>query len=60
LWGSGIASGIVDNIPFALSMAYVLENIIKFAGVPAMERRIIIIISMAFLLFFFITISKFY
>ena len=26
LWGSGVASGIVDNVPFALSMAYVLEN----------------------------------
>ena len=37
LWGSGIASGIVDNVPFALSMAYVLENIIKFAGVPALS-----------------------
>ena len=37
LWGSGVASGIVDNVPFALSMAYVLENIIKFAGVPALS-----------------------
>jgi len=37
LWGSGIASGIVDNVPFALSMAYVLENMIKFAGVPALS-----------------------
>ncbi len=37
LWGSGIASGVVDNVPFALSMAYVLENIIKFAGVPALS-----------------------
>ena len=37
LWGSGIASAVVDNVPFALSMAYVLENIIKFAGVPALS-----------------------
>lgn len=37
LWGSAVASGIVDNVPFALSMAYVLENIIKFAGVPALS-----------------------
>ncbi|MBM3705670.1 MAG: citrate transporter, partial [Actinobacteria bacterium] len=36
LWSSGIASGIIDNVPFALSMAYVLENIVKFAGVPAL------------------------
>ncbi len=37
LWSGGIASGLVDNVPFALSMAYVLENIIKFAGVPALS-----------------------
>ena len=37
LWSSGVASGIVDNVPFALSMAYVLDNIVKFAGVPALS-----------------------
>jgi len=37
LWSSGFASGVIDNVPFALSMAYVLENIIKFAGVPALS-----------------------
>jgi Na+/H+ antiporter NhaD/arsenite permease-like protein len=37
VWGSGVASGIVDNVPFALSMSYVLENIIKFAGIPALS-----------------------
>ena len=37
LWSSGIASGVMDNVPFALSMSYVLENIIKFAGVPALS-----------------------
>ena len=37
VWGSGVASGIVDNVPFALSMVYVLENIIKFAGIPALS-----------------------
>jgi len=36
VWGSGIASGIIDNVPFSLSMAYILENIVKFAGVPAL------------------------
>ena len=37
LWGSGFASGIIDNVPFALSMSYVLQNIVKFAGVPALS-----------------------
>lgn len=37
VWGSGITSGVIDNIPFALSMAYVLQNIVKFAGVPALS-----------------------
>ncbi len=37
VWGSGVASAIVDNVPFALSMSYVLENIIKFAGIPALS-----------------------
>ncbi|MCL4378282.1 MAG: SLC13 family permease [Actinobacteria bacterium] len=37
LWGSGFASGIIDNVPFALSMAYVLQDIVKFAGVPALS-----------------------
>ena len=37
LWSSGFASGIIDNVPFALSMAYVLDNIVKFAGVPALS-----------------------
>jgi len=37
LWGSGLVSGVVDNVPLALSMAYVLENIVKYAGVPALS-----------------------
>jgi len=37
VWGSGIASGIIDNVPFALSMAYILKNIVKFPGVPALS-----------------------
>jgi Na+/H+ antiporter NhaD/arsenite permease-like protein len=36
VWGSGVASGVIDNIPFSLSMAYILENVVKFAGVPAL------------------------
>jgi Na+/H+ antiporter NhaD/arsenite permease-like protein len=37
VWGSGVASGIIDNVPFSLSMAYILENVVKFAGVPALS-----------------------
>ena len=37
LWGSAVGSGIVDNVPFALSMAYVLENMVKLVGVPALS-----------------------
>ncbi|MDZ7837000.1 MAG: SLC13 family permease [Actinomycetota bacterium] len=37
VWGSGLASGVIDNVPFALSMAYVLESMVKFAGVPALS-----------------------
>ena len=36
LWGSGVASGVVDNVPFALSMAYVLADIAKVAVAPAL------------------------
>jgi len=37
LWGSAVASGIVDNVPFSLSMAYILENITEYAGLPALS-----------------------
>ncbi|MCG9478910.1 MAG: hypothetical protein K9H14_01725 [Actinomycetia bacterium] len=37
VWGSGLLSGVIDNVPFALSMSYVLENMVKFAGVPALS-----------------------
>ncbi len=37
MWGSGLASGVIDNVPFALSMAYVLENIVTHVGVPALS-----------------------
>lgn len=36
LWGSGFASGVIDNVPFALSMAYVLADIAKVAVAPAL------------------------
>jgi len=37
IWGPGLASGVIDNVPLALSMAYVLGNMVKFAGVPALS-----------------------
>ncbi len=37
VWGSGIASGVIDNVPFALSMASILENIALYAGIPALS-----------------------
>jgi Na+/H+ antiporter NhaD/arsenite permease-like protein len=37
MWGSGVASGVIDNVPFALSMAYVLDNMVTHVGVPALS-----------------------
>ncbi|MDD5622879.1 MAG: SLC13 family permease [Actinomycetota bacterium] len=37
LWGSGLSSGVIDNVPLALSMSYILQNIVKFVGVPALS-----------------------
>ncbi|MFA5015309.1 MAG: SLC13 family permease [Actinomycetota bacterium] len=37
LWGSGLSSGAIDNVPLALSMSYILQNIVKFVGVPALS-----------------------
>ncbi len=37
IWGSGVASGVVDNVPLALSMSYILQSIVKFVGVPALS-----------------------
>ena len=35
-WGPGIASGIVDNVPLALAMGYVIKDISAIPGMPAM------------------------
>jgi Na+/H+ antiporter NhaD/arsenite permease-like protein len=37
IWGSGAASGVIDNVPFALSMAYILSDIAKSAVAPALS-----------------------
>lgn len=35
-WGSGLTSGLVDNIPMALAMAYVLKDLAHMVGAPAL------------------------
>jgi Na+/H+ antiporter NhaD/arsenite permease-like protein len=35
-WGPGLASGVVDNVPLALAMSYVLGDLSGQAGMPAL------------------------
>ncbi len=35
-WGPGLASGIVDNVPLALAMSYVLSDLAGQPGMPAL------------------------
>lgn len=35
-WAPGLASGIVDNVPLALAMTYVLKDLALVAGMPAL------------------------
>jgi Na+/H+ antiporter NhaD/arsenite permease-like protein len=35
-WGPGLASGIVDNVPLALAMSYVLKDVAAQPGMPAL------------------------
>ncbi len=37
IWGSGVISAIIDNVPFALTMAYVLKDMATMVGVPALS-----------------------
>jgi Na+/H+ antiporter NhaD/arsenite permease-like protein len=37
LWFSAVSSAIVDNVPFALSMGYVIRDMAGQAGVPALS-----------------------
>jgi len=37
MWFSAVSSAIVDNVPFALSMAYVIKGIAGQVGVPALS-----------------------
>ena len=36
-WGSGIASGVVDNVPMALAMAFLMKNLAAMPGSPALS-----------------------
>lgn len=35
-WGPGLISGIVDNVPLALAMSYVLKDLAAIPGMPAL------------------------
>jgi Na+/H+ antiporter NhaD/arsenite permease-like protein len=39
-WGPGLASGIVDNVPLALAMTYVLKDIAQIPGMPALALMV--------------------
>jgi Na+/H+ antiporter NhaD/arsenite permease-like protein len=39
-WGSGFASGIVDNVPLALAMSYVLKDLAAMPGMPALALMV--------------------
>lgn len=39
-WGPGLVSGIVDNVPLALAMAYVLKDIAAIPGMPALALMV--------------------
>ncbi|MBI4841907.1 MAG: hypothetical protein HY803_12695 [candidate division NC10 bacterium] len=40
MWFSAVSSAIVDNVPFALSMAYVIKEIAGQVGVPALSLMV--------------------
>jgi len=35
-WGPGLLSGVLDNVPLALAMSYVLEDLAAMPGMPAL------------------------
>lgn len=39
-WIPGLASGILDNVPLALAMSYVLEDLAKLPGTPALALMV--------------------
>ena len=39
-WGPGLLSGIVDNVPLALAMSYVLKDLALIPGMPALALMV--------------------
>jgi len=39
-WGPGLLSGIVDNVPLALAMSYVVKDIAAMPGMPALALMV--------------------
>ncbi|GAP21085.1 SLC13 family permease [Leptolinea tardivitalis] len=39
-WIPGLASGVLDNVPLALAMSYVLEDLAKIPGMPALALMV--------------------
>ncbi len=39
-WGPGLASGILDNVPLALAMAYVLKDLSVIPGMPSLRLMV--------------------
>jgi Na+/H+ antiporter NhaD/arsenite permease-like protein len=39
-WGPGMVSGIVDNVPLALAMSYVLKDLAALPGMPALALMV--------------------
>jgi Na+/H+ antiporter NhaD/arsenite permease-like protein len=39
-WGPGILSGVFDNVPLALAMSYVLQDLAQMPGMPALALMV--------------------
>jgi Na+/H+ antiporter NhaD/arsenite permease-like protein len=39
-WGPGLVSGLVDNVPLALAMSYVLKDLAAIPGMPALALMV--------------------
>jgi len=39
-WGPGLVSGLVDNVPLALAMSYVIKDIAQMPGMPALALMV--------------------
>lgn len=39
-WGPGIFSGVIDNVPLALAMSYVLKDLASLPGMPALALMV--------------------